>query len=134
MEKKSHTLKLLLLANPEKRILFLSYAYHGSCHDYRMLKEEFNPEQGIWFDEHHLFVDLGFLGINKDYDEKILIPFKRKRKQILTEEQKKHNKDISKIRIKVEHSIGGMKRFRILSDRLRMRNMIRYNQVSGICA
>jgi hypothetical protein len=112
----------------------LSYAYHGACHDYSILKEEFNPEEGIWFDDHHLYVDLGFLGIGKDYDEKIYVPFKRSKKRELSEEQKERNRNISKIRIKVEHSIGGMKRFRILSDRLRMRSIIRYNQIAGICA
>ena len=124
----------MLLTNPEKRILFLSHAYHGSCHDYRILKEEFDSDQGVWFDEHHLYVDLGFLGIQKDYDPKIFIPHKRKRKEELTQQQKSKNKEISKIRIKVEHSIGGLKRFRILSDRLRMRSVIRYNQITGICA
>ena len=122
------------MTNPEKRILFLSHAYHGSCHDYRILKEEFNSDQGVWFDEHHLYVDLGFVGIQKDYDQKIFIPQKRKRKQELTQEEKSKNKEISKIRIKVEHSIGGLKRFRILADRLRMRSIVRYNQITGICA
>lgn len=48
--KKAHTVKLLVLTNVQLRILFLSNAYHGSGHDYRMLKEEFDPEQGVWFD------------------------------------------------------------------------------------
>ena len=98
------------------------------------MKEEFDSDQGVWFDEHHLYVDLGFLGIQKDYDPKIFIPHKKKQKEELTQQQKSRNKEISKIRIKVEHSIGGLKRFRILSDRLRMRSVIRYNQITGICA
>jgi hypothetical protein len=126
--------KLLVLTNTHKRILFLSNAYHGSCHDYRMLKEEFDPNQGAWFDEHNLWVDLGFLGIQKDYDEKILIPAKKSKKRPLSEIQKYTNRCSSQIRIKVEHAIGGIKRFRILSDRLRMKSVIRYNQVAGICA
>lgn len=79
MAKKTHTVKLLVLTNVHKRILLLSNAYHGSCHDYRMLKEEFDPDQGAWFDEHNLWVDLGFLGIRKDY-EKILILAKKSKK------------------------------------------------------
>lgn len=122
------------MANTQRRILFLSYAYYGCCHDYRMLKEEFDPEQGSWFDEHECLVDLGFLGMAKDYHEAIQIPHKRKPKQELSEEHKAINRAISKIRIRIEHSIGGMKRFRILADRLRMRSVIRYNQVAGICA
>ncbi len=99
-----------------------------------MLKEEFNPEQGIWFNEHELYVDLGFLGINKDYDDNIYIPSKRSKKKELSAEQKEQNRSISKIRIKVEHSIGGMKRYRIMADRLRIKSIIRYNQIAGICA
>lgn len=112
----------------------MSEAYHGAVHDYAMLKHEFNPDQGKWFENFELLVDLGFLGIKKDYSAKVKIPTKKPRKKELTKEQKEYNKSISQIRIKVEHSIGGLKRYRILSDRLRMRNMVRYNQTSGICA
>lgn len=118
----------------DKKILFLSEAYHGSCHDYRMLKNEFDPSKGKWFDDFNLLVDLGFLGIQKDYCQHVKIPIKKPRKKTLTESQKAYNKSVSQIRIKVEHSIGGLKRYRILADRLRMRSMIRYNQIAGICA
>ena len=124
----------MVITNPEKRILFLSHAYFGSCHDYKILKHEFDPKQGIWFDKHNVYVDLGFLGIQKDYDEQTNVPYRRSKKKELFEEQKAHNKALSQIRIKVEHAIGGMKRFRILSDRLRIKNYTRYNQVAGICA
>jgi hypothetical protein len=127
-------LKFLLVANLQKQILFLSYAYYGFIHDYTIMKSEFDPCLGYWFDEHHLYVDLGFLGIRKDYCEKANIPCKRSKKHDLTPEQKQHNQHVSKIRIKVEHSIGGMKRYRVLSDRLRMKSVIRYNQIAGICA
>lgn len=125
---------MLCLSNLEKRILFISEAYHGACHDYAILKNEFDPQQGKWFDEIEILVDLGFLGIQKDYCEKVKIPIKKPPKKELTKEQKSYNKSISKIRVKVEHAIGGIKRFKILSDRLRTRNMIRYNQIAGICA
>lgn len=122
------------MSNPKKRILFLSHAYHGSCHDYRMLKEELDPEKGAWFDGHECYVDLGFLGIQKDYAEGVNIPIKKSKKKPLTEVQKVSNRDLSRIRIKVEHAIGGMKRFRILSDRLRLKSVARYNSILGICA
>lgn len=99
-----------------------------------MLKNEFNPEQGKWFSNFEILVDLGFLGIKKNYDGKIKIPDKKSKKSPLTEEQKLKNRSISKIRIKVEHSIGGIKRYQILSNRLRSKDMTRYNHVAGICA
>ena len=36
--------------------------------------------------------------------------------------------------ISVEHSIGGLKRYRILSDRLRSHDANFYDQVLGVCA
>ena len=134
MIKKGHTLKLLCFTNPSKRILYLSEAYHGSCHDFKILKEEFNTNKENWFSKIEIFVDLGFLGIQKHFSKAVKIPFKRSKNKKLTEKQKRYNKSVSQIRIKVEHSIGGMKRYRILSDRLRMKSMVRYNQIAGICA
>lgn len=99
-----------------------------------MLKEEFDPDEGFWFDNHQWYFDLGFLGVEKDYDVNIGIPFKKKKNQNLTDDQKAYNKQVSKNRIVVEHAIGGMKRYRVLSDRLRIKNYNRYNQISGICA
>ncbi|MBU6340980.1 MAG: IS5 family transposase, partial [Bacteroidetes bacterium] len=52
----------------------------------------------------------------------------------LTEDHKNSNKQRSSVRVKVEHSIGGLKRFRFLSDRLRYRNIQLYNLVAGVCA
>ena len=112
----------------------MSDAYHGSCHDFKIMKDEFDPEKGKWFDDFEILIDLGFLGFKKHYSGEIKIPHKKSKKKELSEEQKEYNKSVSQIRIKVEHSIGGLKRYRILSDRLRMKNMTRYNQVSGICA
>lgn len=80
----------------DKRIKFLSYAYHGACHDYSMLKTELPPERAIWFDEHHIQVDLGFLGIASDYEPpQLSIPFKKGRRQELTSKQKKKNRKLS---------------------------------------
>lgn len=81
-----------------------------------------------------MLIDLGFLGIQKLYGAKVHMPKKKPRNGELTEADKAYNKSISQNRIKVEHSIGGLKRYRILSDRLRMKSMTKYNQIAGICA
>ena len=99
-----------------------------------MFKEEFPPEED-WFAEHEVQVDLGFQGIEKDYTGKAFsIPHKRKKNEELTQEQKAENKARASQRIKVEHSIGGLKRYRILSDRLRMHDLNLYNDVLEVCA
>jgi hypothetical protein len=67
------------------------------------------------------------------------IPIKKKRKKKgekseLTTEQKLYNKEIGKERVKVEHSIGGMKRYRILMERIRIKNFSTIETISCICA
>lgn len=91
-----------------------------------MLKEEFNPATD-WFNATEVSVDLGYQGIQTDYSssEQIHIPHKKPRKSKnnphpqLTRKQKKDNRQISRIRVRVEHAIGGMKIFHVLTVPLR---------------
>ena len=77
----------------------------------------------------------GFVGFDKDYQcKELFLPHKKPKKQELTPEQKAENQGRAKERIVVEHSIAGLKRYRILSDRLRLHDLDLYNQVLGICA
>jgi len=48
-------------------------------------------------------------------------PMKKPRGRELTPEQKESNRQISSLRIRVEHAIGGVKRYRIVKDQLRNR-------------
>lgn len=92
----------------------------GKTHDYRLFKEEFPPTQD-WFVDFEVQVDSGFFGRAKEYSGKELsIPHKKPKQKELTQEQKAENKLRARKRVRVEHSIGGLKRCRILSDRLRM--------------
>ena len=123
------------MSTKEKRIKYLSYAYHGRSHDLGILRNEFDAETGLWFDEHEVHVDLGYLGLDKDYGfKKLSIPYKKKRNKPLTEQQQIANKEKSQFRVTVENSIAGLKRYRFLSDRLRCRKMSFYNKVIGLCA
>ena len=99
-----------------------------------MFQLEFPPEQN-WFAAFRVRVDLGFLGIAKEYKcKELLIPYKKPKRQELTQEQKAENKLLASARIVVEHSIAGLKRYRILSDRLRMPDLDLYNVTLGVCA
>lgn len=99
-----------------------------------MFSEEFPPEQD-WFKHFRVRVDLGFLGIERDYVcKELLLPNKKKKKQELSSEQKNENKLLASERIYVEQAIGGMKRYRILSDRLRVHDVELYNVILGVCA
>ena len=139
MEKKSHTVKSLLLTNKEKRILYVSELYEGCVHDYHLLQACF-PAQQDWFKQKIIRMDLGFQGFKDLYKcEKVYIPYKKKRcakgeSNELSEEQKGQNKEQAGQRIKIEHSIGGMKRYRILSHRLAIKSIPTLNCIVGICA
>jgi len=92
-----------------------------------MLKNEFPPEHP-WFETIRAFVDLGYQGIQTDYEgENIEIPNKKPRKSKknpkpeLSAEQKAENRTLSRVRIFVENAISGIKRFNILVHAFRNR-------------
>jgi hypothetical protein len=97
----------------------------GSVHDYTLMKNVFKPGSA-WFEKVSLWLDLGFLGVDKDYKStKTHLPHKKPRKSkknpdpTLTPEQKKQNRRQAATRVIVEHAIGGMKFFHCLMHRIR---------------
>ena len=74
-----------------------------------------------------IWVDLGFIGIEKtlsnmkEEDKRISIGHKKKKKGKLTDVQKVENFEIARVRIKVEHAIGGIKRYYILRNEIRVK-------------
>ena len=124
----------MVISTKSKEIKYISACREGRVHDYQLLKDEFPPEQN-WFKNFSIKVDLGYLGIMKDYlCKSIAIPHKKTKKKPLTDSQKEENKQMASERIKVEHCIGGLKRYRILSDRLRIHLIDLYDDILGICA
>lgn len=123
----------MIIATPDRYIHYVSQCWVGKSHDYSLLKDEFPPEQG-WFKKHRIRLDLGYPGFDKDYAcQEVIIPKKKPRKQTLTDEDKAANRQKSSERIYVEDSIGGLKRYRILSDRLRVHDCGMYNTVVEVC-
>ena len=110
-----HTKKSLVAADEDGRILILPPAKPGRRSDYFRFKQSgigdiLPPGVTPW-------VDLGFLGIEKDYPNlEVVIPHKKPKNGSLTPEQRAENKIISQIRIRIEHTIGRVKRFRAVSD------------------
>jgi hypothetical protein len=125
----------MVLTTTNKEIKYLSRVYRGTNHDYGIFKKEFPVCMAKKMEPFQIHVDLGYLGIKKDYPFlKVLIPDKKPPKKQLTDEQKKENTLKSSQRVKVENAIGGMKRYRFLSDRLRCRNTKLYSKVAGVAA
>ena len=131
-----------MIAAPTRKVLYISPPFCGSVHDYTMLKSAFDPDREGWFSNKKIWLDLGYVGFEKDYPaDEVQIPIKRPRRKKktdpkieLTEKEKTHNKNVGSKRIYVEHAIGGLKRFRFLSDRLRCRNIQFHSTVLGVCA
>lgn len=128
------------MSNKERFIYYVSYLYVGKENDMGVFKTEFKPGLG-WFKNLRVIFDLGFIGVAKLYEFKeLVIGHKRSRKSKtnpnpqLSKKQKEHNKSVSKERIYVEHSIGGMKRYRILLNKSRTKSDELKDQVIGICA
>jgi hypothetical protein len=126
-KKKQHTDKATVIATLTTYILYVGVIFKGKHHDFGMFKKEFIPKLN-WFNPFNVYVDLGYLGFANNYKTNQLhIPHKTPKKSKnnpnpqLTEEQKKHNKEVSSIRVRVEHAIRGMKRYRCSSDRCRNR-------------
>ncbi len=127
------------MSNKSRNILYISKSYKGKEHDYPMLQKEF-PSTIEWFKDLTLKLDLGFQGFADLYVcKKLVIPVKKKRAKKgvsneLTAQEVEHNKGVGSQRIYVEHAIGGMKRYRILEHRNRLKLNKVINHVIGVCA
>jgi hypothetical protein len=104
---------------------------NGKRHDFRVFKESkthVNPKTSVE-------TDTGFIGIMKIHANSVS-PKKRTKKNPLTSEEKASNRKISSERVRNEHAIGFIKRFKILSERYRNRRKrfgLRFNLIAGIC-
>lgn len=123
-KKKAHTRKNTIICDENKRIILVSPTKNGRLHDKPQLEKEqtldnIPKDVNIW-------VDMGFLGIEKliKNENRIFMPKKKPKGRELTSEERESNRFISGIRMIVEHSIGGIKRFRCLTDVLRSKNGI----------
>jgi hypothetical protein len=113
-KKKTHTVKNNIVANASCEIIFLTPTVEGKKHDKKIADEsEYKlPEGSI------LLQDTGFQGFSVPNVE-ILQPAKKPRGKELTDEQKDINRSISQIRIRIEHVVSGVKRYRIVKDKFR---------------
>jgi hypothetical protein len=113
-KKKRHTVKNNVVVNAQGKIILLTPTCEGKKHDKKVADEaELSLPQGS-----ALYQDTGFQGFALE-GVTILQPKKKPRGAELTAEDKEHNRKISRVRIRVEHAIGGVKRYRIVKDQIR---------------
>ncbi len=138
-KKKAHTGKNTILGTKEKVVIYVGGTVPGSNHDYGTFKKEF-PIEEPWLEGQKVMGDSGYQGMDKDYEEgEVEIPKKKPRKSKknpkpeLTKEEKARNREQSRERIKIEHSIGGIKRYHILINKFRNRVEGMFDNVMVIC-
>ena len=115
-----------MLANAICKVIFLTPTVEGKKHDKKIADESgYKLPEGS-----KLLQDTGFQGFSVSNVE-ILQPTKKPRGKELTQEQKDKNRNISKIRIRIEHVISGIKRYRIVKDKCRVSKTRTECSVSG---
>jgi hypothetical protein len=115
-KKSTHTLKNLVVTTLTQEVLYLGETFEGRVHDKTMYDraELTFPEQ-----DHCLWADLGFLGIEAE-NTAVILPEKKPKGQELTNYQKELNGLIASIRVTVEHAIAGIKRVKIIRNQIRL--------------
>ena len=114
--------------NADVAAIGMSCSFAGSTGDITLLREDPMPF-GKWAESMRggstpeedricVWVNRGYQGTGKDLPgATLMIPHKRsKNHRILTAEQKEHNHLVNSIRVRVEHSIGRLKRYARLAD------------------
>ena len=117
-----------IYTNADVAAIGMSCSFAGSTGDITLLREDPMPF-GKWAESMRggstpeedricVWVNRGYQGTGKDLPGvTLMIPHKRsKNHRILTAEQKEHNHLVNSIRVRVEHSIGRLKRYARLAD------------------
>jgi hypothetical protein len=127
-KKKRHTLKNQLMVNNHGHIIHKTKHKKGHRHDYIIYKDSrpVTPNQVV------NVVDLGNLRVEKDYSEQLsALPYKKKKNQELSAEEKEYNKIHSKKRMVIEHTICRLKKYRIMNDVFKNK-LRKYDRISDI--
>lgn len=120
-KKKAFTIKTQILTDKQGIILHATDSSPGRIHDYKQFRKTSIPE---WLEKNPqitAFGDSGYQGINKDYPKaNFKIPIRRNRaKKELTRSEKIKNTKQRKKRIRVEHTLSQVKKFKIIADTYR---------------
>lgn len=105
-----------VVVNRQAKIMLLTPTCEGKKHD----KKIADQTHLVLPDGSSLCQDTGFQGFALT-NVTMIQPKKKPRGKELTPEEKESNRQISRLRIRVEHAVGGVKRYRIVKDQLRIR-------------
>lgn len=130
-KKKTHTRKYVVATDEKKRILLLSPGKPGRRHDKRVLDgrlwcERIPPDVDLWGDS-------AFQGINQKH-ARVHVSKRATKKRPLTDDERAENHIIASFRVGAEHSLAGMKRFKVVLHVLRSRIGMFDELTARICA
>lgn len=109
-----HSIKAQLLMCLSTLKILCIHLGKGRQHDFALFKKS----KVFVSKEAKLLVDSGYQGIVK-YHQNSALPFKRKKNQKLTPEEKAHNRTLAKQRVAIEHVNRRCKVFRIVKETYR---------------
>jgi hypothetical protein len=127
-KKKKHTVKNAVVTTMLCLILFVSPTLAGRTHDKHIADHYYSIPQGCT-----LWQDSGYQGYGPE-GVSIRQPKKKPRTSELSKEQKELNRYISTFRVRVEHAIGSVKRYRIVKEECRLRKNRFVDKVFLSCA
>jgi hypothetical protein len=119
-----------VIVDKKSKEIICTHLTNGRRHDFRLFKES-----GIRIHpEIKMLTDTGYQGIGKIHTNSEL-PKKKTKKNPLTNEDKRKNRELSSERVLNENVIGMIKRFKIIADRYRNRRKrfgLRFNLIAAI--
>ncbi len=125
-----HTLKTQVVIHQKSSRIICLWHGKGRMHDFRLFKTS-----GVRFGQLlKVVADKGYQGISKIH-QLSETPIKKSKGKKLTGAQKKHNREINRLTIIVEHVNRRLKIFKILSSQYRNRHRrfgLRSNLIAGI--
>ena len=127
-KKKRHTVKNAVVITMSCLILFVSQTVSGKTHDKKMADTMYSfPVPCV------LYQDTGYQGYAPEKTT-VIQPIKKRKGKILTQEEKEFNREVSRIRVRVEHTIGSVKFMRIVKDECRLRANSFVERIFATCA
>lgn len=113
-KRKQHTVKNNVLMDALCWIHFRTPTTAGKKHDKKLADESgYQLPRGSWLGQ-----ATGFQGFTVE-SVAILQPKKKPRGQALGDWERSYNQWVSSLRMRMEHAIGGVKRYRIVKDKIR---------------
>ena len=113
-----HTRKSVIISDRTRKVLVITKQKSGRRHDKRL------ADKALLFDhlpeEIDVYADTAFTGEQRVH-QRTYLPRRKPRGRNLTIDEKEMNTLISSLRVVVEHTIGGIKRYRCISEKLRNR-------------